>query len=372
MVSHRLPGLFVCRAALRAGAGVGPRGGARALGTDAAPPPAAAPKSHRVSSGTIGIVGCGGVGTASATSLIRRGRGTMHTLLLYDSDAERCRGEVLDLNELASFHGVQVRQALTVGALRGCDVLVIAAGAKCTPGEARSALVSRNAAMLHALAAEMLAGGVVSRHSVLLLATNPVDALTRLLAHWLSPHLPPQQIIGSGTYIDSQRLRVLLAKRLCVPPKLVHAFVLGEHGDSQVASYDMAIAGTGSLSQWGLGREEFAELAALTRRRAQEIVYRKGHTRHCVGQCVARICEAVVQDTHDVLPVSVAVPAFGATFGWPCVVGRTGAERVLPVEVGPRDEASLRASAAAINRVVDAVLLQYPAPLQKPDELTGS
>ncbi|CAM9380694.1 unnamed protein product [Ectocarpus fasciculatus] len=308
----------------------------------------------------IGILGCGGVGMASASSLIHRGSAVARTITMFDTAVDRCRGEVLDLADQAGFHGTTVRQARVIAQLQGCDILVVAAGAKCRPGESRSALSLRNAAMLHGLVRELLACSVVTSETIVLVATNPVDILTALVTDWLADYVNPKQVIGSGTYIDSQRLRVLLSKRLHVPPRCVRAYVLGEHGDSQVASYDMVTIGTGSLEQCGVTRDEFSEMATVTRKRAQQIVYRKGNTRHCVGECISAICDAIIQDSCAIIPVSVLVPSFNCVFGWPVVLGRTGAERVLPAHLTPEDRSRLEATSNAINASVQVLLKEYP------------
>lgn len=314
-----------------------------------------------VSTGTIGIVGCGGVGAACASSLIHRCGPLVRHIVMYDRDTMKCRGEVLDIGDQASFHNTQLRHATAIGDMKGCDIFVIAAGAKCSPGESRRSLTAQNASMLHGLMADMLSSGIVTPQSVFVVATNQVDILTALIMEWLSQIVHSNQIIGSGTYVDSQRLRVLLSKRLSVPPRTVQAFVLGEHGDSQVASYDMVTVGTGNLEQCGLNREEFSKLAQQTRERAQCIVHHKGHTRHCVGECVAAICNSILQDTRSIVPVSSLVPSFGCVFGWPAVLGRTGAERCLPVKLTQEDHDRLLESAASLNYDVSKLLEMYPA-----------
>jgi L-lactate dehydrogenase len=304
----------------------------------------------------IAIVGAGSVGATLAYACLIRGVG--RTIALYDLDAAKARAEVLDLN-----HGLQfVPMATMVGSddlevCRGADLVVVTAGAKQRPGQTRLELAHANVEMCRELVPRLLE---VAPDAILLLVTNPVDVVTHAALRYSG--LPPNRVFGSGTVLDSSRLRLLIAQHCGVAVQNVHAYVAGEHGDSELPLWSSASIGSVPLLRWNVpGRPalDAAARAEIVRRvvgAAEEIIRGKGATNYAVGLAAARIIEAVLYDERQVLPVSSLLDGFAGIsdvcLSVPSVIDRAGVDTVLPVPLSDEEAAGLRRSAAAVRDVV--------------------
>jgi L-lactate dehydrogenase len=300
----------------------------------------------------IAVVGAGSVGATLAYACLVRGIG--RTIALYDVNAAKTRAEVLDLN-----HGLQfVPQATVVGSddievCRGADLVVITAGAKQKPGQTRLALAEANVALSRALVPKLLE---VAPEAVLLLVTNPVDVVTYAA-------LKHQRVFGSGTVLDSSRLRLLVAEHCGVAVQNVHAYVAGEHGDSEIPLWSSASIGSVPLLAWDIPGRPPLDAAAreeIHRRvvgSAGEIIRGKGATTYAVGLASARIIEAVLYDQRQVLPVSSLLDGqAGITdvcLSLPSVVDRLGVELVLPGPLSEEETVGLRRSADTVRGVIE-------------------
>jgi L-lactate dehydrogenase len=304
----------------------------------------------------IAIVGAGSVGATLAYACLIRGAG--RTIALYDLDAAKARAEVLDLN-----HGLQfVPMATVVGSddlevCRGADLVVVTAGAKQRPGQTRLELAHANVGMCRDLVPRLLE---VAPDAILLLVTNPVDVVTYAALRYSG--LPPNRVFGSGTVLDSSRLRLLIAQHCGVAVQNVHAYVAGEHGDSELPLWSSASIGSVPLLRWNVpGRPalDAAARAEIVRRvvgAAEEIIRGKGATNYAVGLAAARIIEAVLYDERQVLPVTSLLDGFAGIsdvcLSVPSVIDRAGVDTVLPVPLSDEEAAGLRRSAAAVRDVV--------------------
>jgi len=304
----------------------------------------------------IAIVGAGSVGATLAYACLIRGVG--RTIALYDLDAAKARAEVLDLN-----HGLQfVPMATVVGSddlevCRGADLVVVTAGAKQRPGQTRLELAHANVEMCRDLVPRLLE---VAPDAILLLVTNPVDVVTHAALRYSG--LPPNRVFGSGTVLDSSRLRLLIAQHCGVAVQNVHAYVAGEHGDSELPLWSSASIGSVPLLRWNVpGRPalDAAARAEIVRRvvgAAEEIIRGKGATHYAVGLAATRIIEAVLYDERQVLPVSSLLDGFAGIsdvcLSVPSVIDRVGVDTVLPVPLSDEEAAGLRRSAAAVRDVV--------------------
>lgn len=304
----------------------------------------------------IAIVGAGSVGATLAYACLIRGAG--RTIALYDLDAAKARAEVLDLN-----HGLQfVPMATVVGSddlevCRGADLVVVTAGAKQRPGQTRLELAHANVGMCRDLVPRLLE---VAPDAILLLVTNPVDVVTYAALRYSG--LPPNRVFGSGTVLDSSRLRLLIAQHCGVAVQNVHAYVAGEHGDSELPLWSSASIGSVPLLRWNVpGRPalDAAARAEIVRRvvgAAEEIIRGKGATNYAVGLAAARIIEAVLYDERQVLPVTSLLDGFAGIsdvcLSVPSVIDRAGVDTVLPVPLSDEEAAGLRRSAAAVHDVV--------------------
>jgi len=304
----------------------------------------------------IAVVGAGSVGATIAYACLIRGIG--RTIALYDVDAAKTRAEVLDLN-----HGLQfVPQATVVGSddievCRDADLVAITAGAKQKPGQTRMELAEANVALCKALVPRLLE---VAPDAILLLVTNPVDVITYAALRYSD--LPPRRVFGSGTVLDSSRLRLLIADHFGVAVQSVHAYIAGEHGDSEIPLWSSAAIGSVPLLAWEVPGRPPLDAAAredIHRRvvgAAGEIIRGKGATNYAVGLASARIIEAVLYDQRMVLPVSSLLDGqagiHDVCLSLPSVVDRLGVELVLPSPLSEGEVTGLRRSADMVKGVI--------------------
>ncbi|HYJ72738.1 MAG TPA: L-lactate dehydrogenase [Actinomycetota bacterium] len=307
----------------------------------------------------IAVVGAGSVGATIAYACLIRGIG--RTIALYDVDAAKTRAEVLDLN-----HGLQfVPQATVVGSgdievCRDADLVAITAGAKQKPGQTRMELAEANVALCKALVPRLLE---VAPDAILLLVTNPVDVITYAALRYSD--LPPRRVFGSGTVLDSSRLRLLIADHCGVAVQSVHAYIAGEHGDSEIPLWSSAAIGSVPLLAWDVPGRPPLDAAAredIHRRvvgAAGEIIRGKGATNYAVGLASARIIEAVLYDQRQVLPVSSLLDGqagiHDVCLSLPSVVDRLGVEMVLPSPLSEEEAAGLRRSAETVKGVIKSL-----------------
>lgn len=308
----------------------------------------------------VSIIGAGSVGTAIAYACLIRG--SADALALYDTNAAKVRAEVLDLN-----HGTQFAPACRIegsdelAVTAGSDLVVVTAGAKQQPGQSRLDLAAANVEIAQALTPALLD---LSPGAAILFVSNPVDIVTLAAIRAVGEDAAPR-IFGSGTVLDSGRLRFLVAQRVGIAVENVHALVVGEHGDSEITLWSSAtVGGVPALAyEDGDGpvfdTDTRAEIASDVVRSAYEIIAGKGATNLAIGLSTARIVEAVLRDQHRVLPVSTlqrgAHGIDGVCLSLPTLVDGRGATRVLEVPMSDSELAGLRASAQALREVQGAL-----------------
>jgi L-lactate dehydrogenase len=304
----------------------------------------------------IAIVGAGSVGATVAYACLLRGVGKQ--IALYDANAAKVDAEVLDLN-----HGLQfvpmatIEGSADVEVCRDADVVVVTAGAKQKSGQTRMDLAAANAAICKDLIPKLLA---VAPHAILLLVTNPVDVITYVTLKISG--LPRERVFGSGTVLDSSRFRFLIGKRLRVAVQNVHAYIAGEHGDSEIPLWSSATVGNIPLSQWavpGHGKltvRDRTEIFQNVKNAAYQVIQGKGATNYAIGLATARILEAVLNDESRVLPVSSLLVKYqdmdDVCLSVPSVVNRKGVEPPLPVPMNEAELLGLRNSAETIRAAV--------------------
>lgn len=307
----------------------------------------------------VSIVGAGAVGTAIAYAA--QIRGVCRELALYDLNPRKVRAEVLDLN-----HGMQFTPMAEItggddlAVTAGSDVIVVTAGAKQKPGQSRLSLAAANVAMCQELVPNLVQR---SPGSILLMVTNPVDVVTYAAQKYSG--LPTQRVFGSGTVLDSSRMRFLIAQHTGVAVQNVHAYIAGEHGDSEVPLWSTATIGGVPVKDWAVpGHAPIDEKAELeihqtVVRSAYEIIEGKGATSLAVGLAVSRILEAVLKDEKRVLPVtSLLHDVHGISdvcLSMPAIVGRGGVEAVLATPLSAEELARLAASALTVSQSAHAL-----------------
>jgi len=308
----------------------------------------------------VAVVGTGHVGATFAYAMLLSGLAA--EIVLVDTDRGRAEGEAMDLNHAVPFSHPTRIWAGELADCAGAAITVLAAGVAQRPGETRLDLVQRNAAIFRQVVPEL---GRLNPEGILLVATNPVDALT--WASWRLSGLPPARVIGSGTILDTARFRYLLGRRFGVDPHSIHAFIAGEHGDSEVPVWSLAnIAGV-RLPDYCAAQSmayEQAELDALfrdTRDAAYRIIERKGATYYAVAAGLMRIVEAVLRDQQTVLSVSSLQDGphglSNVCLSLPSVVGSGGVERVLVLDLDPGEQQALHRSATLLRELQERLAL---------------
>jgi L-lactate dehydrogenase len=304
----------------------------------------------------IGIIGAGAVGATIAYAAMIRG--VARQISLFDIAQSKVNAEVLDLN-----HGMlfvppgTVEGSDDIEVLCGSDVIVMTAGAKQNPGQTRMDLAAANTAICAKLLPRVVQ---VAPDALFLLVTNPVDVITQVAIKMTG--LPWERVFGSGTVLDSSRFRYLVAKHCRVAVQNVHAYIAGEHGDSEIPLWSSATIGSIPLSQWavhGHGRLTAAdkeEIVHNVKDAADKVIQGKGATNYAIGLAVTNILEALLHDEQRVLPLSGLLHGFrgldDVCLSLPRIVGRKGIEAPLPIPMTVDEEAGLNDSADRIRAVV--------------------
>jgi len=299
----------------------------------------------------IGIMGTGWVGSSVAISVLHSG--IANELLLFDIRTEVAEGEAMDLGHGASFYPAASVRVATPAEMRETDVIVIAAGRGGRPNESRLDLLRDNAATLRDLGRDLrgYAGLVI-------VVTNPVDVLTYVVAE--ASGLPPERVIGTGTMLDTARLRHMLSEELGLDPRSVHAQVVGEHGDSEVVLWSTAQVGGTALREWpGWDRAKEPAMGERVRTAAYEIIRRKGATNHAIGLVTAALLRWILRGERRVLTVSrVQTGALGlhdVALSLPTVVGSNGAMDVVVPRMDAREREGVERSADVLRKALSSL-----------------
>jgi len=301
------------------------------------------------------IIGAGSVGTAYIYALLQTG--LVSEIALIDLDDKVVAGEVMDLSHGLPFIPPVSIHAGSYSDCRDAHIIVITAGAKQKSGQSRTDMVKNNASIIKSIC------GQIENHptkAVLIMVTNPVDTLTYVALDYLG--WPRQRVLGSGTVLDSARLKYMLSEHCRVDARNVHAYVLGEHGDSEVVAWSMAhIAGVPikhycRICQGCNSRREHKRISEQVRDSAYHIIDYKGSTYYGIGMSLVRISEAILRDEHSVLTVSVKLEGeYGIKdlcLSVPCVVGENGIERIIDAKLPAEEDEALRASADVLRNLL--------------------
>ncbi len=308
----------------------------------------------------VAVVGTGAVGSTFAFALLLSGLAS--EIVLVDANARKAEGEAMDLQ-----HAVPLARTARVWSgpieeCRGAAVTVIAAGASQKPGESRLDLLRKNAGIFAQIVPEVARA---NPDGIILVATNPVDVLA--YQTWRISGLPASRVIGSGTILDTARFRALLAEHYGVDPRSVHAYIAGEHGDSEVPVWSAANIAGMPLADFaeanGMGHDpgELRTIFESTRDAAYQIIDRKGATYYAVAAGLVRIVEAILRDQSTVLSVSSLIRDYYGIdevyLSVPAVVGRGGIERTLRLALSAEEASGLRRSADVLRSTIAALEL---------------
>jgi L-lactate dehydrogenase len=312
----------------------------------------------------IGIVGCGMVGSTSAFALVMSGVG--REIVLVDLNQKRAEAEANDI-----FHAVPFAHPLMIRAgdyadLAGAKVVIIAGGVAQKPGETRLELLHRNADVFRQIVPSVL------RHAPeanLLVVSNPVDIMTHMAAHFAAEFgVSSERVLGSGTTLDSARFRTLLGKQFDIDSHHVHAYVLGEHGDSEVLAWSQATIAGLDLDQFAkvhdksFTEEDRQHIDEQVRRAAYYIIGGKGSTYYGIGSAVARIVDVLLHDQRAIMTVCSpirGVPEYeGVTMALPHVLGGKGVLSTIPIQLNETEQIALRRSAGIIRDAIHSLNLK--------------
>lgn len=300
--------------------------------------------NHKVS-----IIGCGNVGTTTAYALLLEGLND--ELVLYDRTLERIQGEALDLEHgLAYLDHAQISATNDFADLAQSDVIIYTAGAAQKPGETRLDLVDKNLAILQKILPQIIQ---YAPNAIILIVANPVDILTYkayLMANW-----PKGRIFGSGTALDSARFRFHLSEFLHISPKSIHAYILGEHGDSSFPAISSASVGGQLLSSFANFSTQKAQAAyKKTRDAAYKIIEAKGSTYYGIASVTAKLTKAILRDEKTIFPVSIPLHQYhdqnGVALSVPCVIGKDGVEEIIDLKLNWEETKMLEKSVAALKQ----------------------
>ncbi len=311
--------------------------------------------------GKIGIVGSGFVGATAAYAMVMSGVG--REIVLVDIDEARARAEADDIRHAVPFAHPMDIHAGGYADLSGCRVVVLTAGVNQRPGETRLELLDRNAAIFRAIVPSVLAH---APEAVLVVASNPVDVTTHLTAIYAADHgVPAARVVGSGTTLDTARFRTLLGTKLGVDAQHVHAYVIGEHGDSEVLTWSEVGIG-------GIPMEDYCRSQGITldqearqaidegvRRAAYTIIQGKRATYYGIGAALARIVNAILRDQRAILTVCTRTEEVAGvrdvTVSLPRLLGGTGILSTLWPPLVPEEEAALQRSAQTVKAAIESI-----------------
>lgn len=292
------------------------------------------------------IIGCGNVGMSYAYALLNQNT-SVNELVLIDIDKERAIGEAMDLN-----HGIPFapsKMNIKAGDYSDCKdatIVCIAAGANQNSGETRMDLINKNSSIFKNIVGEVMKSGF---NGIFLVATNPLDVMTYLT--WKYSGLPHSKIIGSGTSLDTSRLRFMIGEKLDISPKSVHAYIIGEHGDSEFAPFSNATIGLQNIHNF-LNDDELNKIYHNVKNAAYEIINRKKATYYGIGMCLVRITNAILNNENSIITVSSYDKENDIFMGIPSIINRNGVRERVYVELNEEETKKLQ---NCVNIIKDAI-----------------
>ncbi len=310
----------------------------------------------KVNDRKVAIIGCGFVGSASAFALLESAM--FSEIVLIDANKDKAEGEALDISHGAPFARPTKIYAGDYKDIADAAIVVVTAGAGQKPGETRLDLVKKNVGIFKSVIPSITE---YNKDGILLIVANPVDILTYAAAKISG--FPENRVFGSGTVLDTARLKYLLGEHLEVDSRAVHAFIIGEHGDSEIAAWSSANVSGIPVNDFCEMRGHFEHVKAMERiaeevkNSAYEIIEKKGATYYGIAMSVKRICEAIVRDEKSILPISsIQHNNYGISdvaLSMPAIVGREGVECTVPYELSKKEVEALQDSAKTLREVID-------------------
>ena len=295
------------------------------------------------------LIGCGNVGMSYAYALLNQ-RTNVNELVLIDINKEKVEGEVMDLNHCLAFAPSKIE--IKNGEYRDCSdatLVVIAAGANQAPGETRMDLINKNSKIFKSIISEVVNSGF---NGIFLVATNPLDVMTYLT--WKYSGFDTNKVMGSGTSLDTARLRYLVGEKIGVSPKSVHAYVIGEHGDSEFVPWSNVNVAGQEIYKF-LKNEDLELIESEVRNAAYEIINRKGATYYGIGMALVMITNAILSDEDRIVTVSNYDSIDNVYIGTPAIVNRNGVKERIYVELNEEEQEKLNKSIGVIKDAIESI-----------------
>ena len=301
----------------------------------------------------VTVVGCGAVGVSIATNLIIQG--LCSELVIYDLDKDKLKGEVYDMQHGGNFHSTRVIAAESWTDTFNSQLCIITAGVRQKPNESRLNLLHRNVLVMKSIVPDFVK---YSPDSVLMVVSNPCDIMTRVV-HSLSG-FPEYRVFGSGTFLDTSRLRSVIGYKLHINPSRVHVNIIGEHGDSSVPCFSTGIIGGKKVTDW-LNKKELDEMHVDVVKAAYNVIQLKGCTNSAIGFASAQIAKGVLYDKKYIIPLSVNIKGhYGIDhdcfLSLPCVIGKRGIDRIIDIDLDEEEVMKLHKSAENVDVDLEEVL----------------
>lgn len=295
------------------------------------------------------IVGTGNVGASIAYSLINQ-RTAVNELVLVDINTADAEGEAMDLRDALAVAPSYIKiKSGSYKDARGCDIIVITAGTNQKPGETRLDLLKKNAGIFRPMIKEIMSNGF---HGIFVVVTNPMDVMTYIT--WKYSGLPSDHVIGSGTVLDSARLRLKISEKLNINPKSIHAYQVAEHGDTEFALWSSANVSGQPLNTL-LSEMSMMEIEDYARNEAYEIIAKKGATHYGIGVCTTHIIQAILNDERRVLPISSYDDIHNVFTGFPTILGRRGVIRRLDVKMSEQEGIKYQKSVNTLREAIKSL-----------------
>lgn len=295
------------------------------------------------------IIGCGNVGMSYAYALLNQ-KTRVNELALIDLDGKRIEGEVMDLNHCLPF--APTPMTIKKGSYEDCSdatIVMIAAGANQNPGETRMDLINKNSKIFKEIVTKVMENGF---NGIFLIATNPLDVMTYVT--WKYSGLPHHKIIGSGTILDTARLRYMISEKLNISTRNIHAYVIGEHGDSEFVPWSSAQVGTQDIKDF-ISEEELNQISEKVRNAAYEIINRKGATYYGIGMCLVRITNAILSDENSIITVSSYDKTNDIFVGGATIINKNGCKERMYIKLNEEETKKLEKSISIIKDAINSI-----------------
>lgn len=297
----------------------------------------------------IAVIGAGAVGSASVYAMMWKNIAA--EIILVDLNEKKCRGEILDLSDAIPFSCTSCLRQGTLEDAGQADIIVIAAGARQKPGQPREELLKTNWQIVSSILKAMQP---INKQAIIIMVTNPVDIMA-YCAEQLSG-LPQKQVFGTGTLLDTQRLRGIISKHVSVAEQSIQAYVLGAHGAAQFAAWSCAsIAGIPATQYPGMNVNILEKMIQETSNRVYEIIECKDATYYGIAACVADICECIIFNQRRALPLSSFVPEFNVSLNLPVILGEKGIETIVPIPLTEHEHHELKKSADHLKSLIATI-----------------